>query len=289
MSADAGPLPRVTAILPAHRAEGFVQQTLDSLAAQTWPALEILAADDASPDATAEILERFAEGRRDTRVIRRETNLGWVANTNDLMARATGEFMVFAFHDDLVAPTYVERLVRALIDEPRAVLAYSDLDQVHVDGSGRTLVGRPLPIDATPFERVRDLARQGRDWHVPNRGVFRASAYRELGGMGIHDAGEYAADWLWLLRLSEIGAFVRVPERLCTKRYMPRSLTVTWERGPEIQAALDRAGREAVRAMTRLGPMQKAALLAYMHLRERGLRDTQLPAPLRRLARRIMR
>lgn len=102
--------PKVTAILPSYNAAEFIHATLDSLAAQTWPNLEILIGDDCSTDNTPDILRAFVAKQPNARLIIREKNLGWVENMNDLMTRAQGEYMFFAFHDDIVAPTYVERL-----------------------------------------------------------------------------------------------------------------------------------------------------------------------------------
>ncbi len=48
-------------------------------------------------------------------------------------------------------------------------------------------------------------------WWVPNRGLFRASAFAEVGGIHANEQGEYSADWTWLLSLSLLGEFVRVP------------------------------------------------------------------------------
>ncbi len=99
--------PRVTALVPTYNGAAFIRRTLDSLAAQTWPDLEILVGDDRSTDATLEVVRRFAEEHPNTRIVDREANLGWLRNSNDLMERATGELQFFAFHDDVVAPTYV--------------------------------------------------------------------------------------------------------------------------------------------------------------------------------------
>ena len=43
-----------------------------------------------------------------------------------------------------------------------------------------------------------------------------------------HIAGEFAADWPWLLRLSLLGEFVRVPETLVTKVWLEEGLTRVW-------------------------------------------------------------
>ena len=98
--------------MPTYNGAQFIQRTLDSLAAQTWTNLEILIGDDCSTDDTLQIVRRFAErapGR--PRCSSAMTTSGWLRNSNDLMARAEGELMFFAFHDDVVAPTYVEQLV----------------------------------------------------------------------------------------------------------------------------------------------------------------------------------
>ena len=54
--------PLVTAVLPTYNGADFIQRTLDSLAAQTWPNLEILIGDDRSTDDTLLIVE-YGAGR----------------------------------------------------------------------------------------------------------------------------------------------------------------------------------------------------------------------------------
>jgi hypothetical protein len=43
-----------------------------------------------------------------------------------------------------------------------------------------------------------------------------------------HIAGEFAGDWPWLLRLSLLGEFVRVPEALVKKVWLKEGLTRVW-------------------------------------------------------------
>lgn len=69
--------PKVTAILPSYNAAKFIHATLDSLAAQTWPNLEILIGDDCSTDNTPDILRAFVAKQPNARLIIREKNLGW--------------------------------------------------------------------------------------------------------------------------------------------------------------------------------------------------------------------
>ena len=212
--------PRVTALVPTYNGAEFIMRTLDSLAAQTWSNLEILIGDDRSTDDTLEVVRRFAERHPGTRVLERDANLGWLRNSNDLMARADGELMFFAFHDDVVAPTYVEALVRALDGNERAVLAFSDMIVHELDGRTNHHVFDQLQGITDAVERGRVMIRRKGDWWVPNRGLFRASAFAEVGGIHPNEQGEYSADWTWLLSLALLGEFVRVPEVLCDKFYM---------------------------------------------------------------------
>jgi glycosyltransferase involved in cell wall biosynthesis len=216
-------LPRVVACMPAWNSEKFIEETLQSLAAQTYGNLELLISDDASSDRTASICQEFARTHERVRYIRQPRRLGWIGNVNSLLRVAQGDYLFFAFHDDPLRPSYVERLVDALERHPDAVLAFAD---VEAHGTRRAF---------TALDGVRDRAERARrmlsgqgDWWVPNRGLFRAAAALQLRGMRRHIAGEFAADWPWLLRLTLLGEFVRVPEPLVTKVWLKEGLTRVW-------------------------------------------------------------
>ena len=270
--------PLVSALVPTYNGAAFIERTLASLAAQTWPSLEILVADDCSTDDTLAVVRRFAAGRDDVTVIERTANLGWLRNTNDLMDRARGELMFFAFHDDTVDPTYVEKLVDALRDRPDAVLAYSDLELFETDGTRSVRSFDGLAGRSSTLERGFAMAHRPDNWWVPNRGVFRASAYAQVGGIHPNDAGEFTADWTWLLHLALLGPFVRVPEVLCHKYFKPASISQNWAVGSAQMDALKRAGRAEV-WMSAIPWIEKAVLVTYM-------RDLpRVPRPIRRAAR----
>ena len=239
--------PKVTALVPCYKSASFVGLTLDCLAAQTWPDLEILIGDDHSPDDTLAVVRAFAAGRPNVRVLAREANLGWLRNSNDLMARAEGELMFFAFHDDRYAPEYVEKLVAALRHRPGAILAFSDVELTELDGTRERWSYTALDGVTGSLARGLVMGRKGPRWPVPNRGLFRAEAFHRIGGIKPNDCGEYSADWTWLLHMALLGDFVRVPEVLCEKFYKPGSITKQWSRTPEQNAALRRAGIAEVR------------------------------------------
>jgi glycosyltransferase involved in cell wall biosynthesis len=249
LSRGASP-PRVLALIPTWKAAEFLDRTLDTLAAQTCPGLEFLVSDDASPDETAAICARRAAQDPRFRLIRQPKNLGWVGNVNALLREAAhagrADYLLFAFQDDLPEPTYVEKCVAALEADPTAVMAFSDIRLVRQDGSVEERRFQALDGVADPVERARRIARHAGAWWIPNRGVFRAAAGREIGGLRRHLAGEFSADWPWLLEMSLLGKFVRVPERLVTKIYLPTSLSRSWRFGARQWAAVGLSAMAAV-------------------------------------------
>jgi hypothetical protein len=175
----------------------------------------------------AEAVATGADGAARVRVVRQPRRLGWVGNSNFLLdaAQAEGEYAFFAFHDDPVQPTYVERLAEALDRHPRAVLAFSD-----ILSRGATESYVELDGISDRQERARRVLRMQGPWWIPNRGLFRLQAARAVGGMRRHLAGEYKADWPWLVALAMRGEFVRVPEPLIQKVWRDGSLSAVWNR-----------------------------------------------------------
>ncbi len=275
--------PLVTALVPTYNGASFILRTLESLAAQTWPHLEILIGDDRSTDDTLDVVRRFAGISPNTRIVERDVNLGWLRNSNDLMDRAEGELMFFAFHDDVVAPDYVEELVAALGRNERAVLAFSDMEVRELDGTTTLHVLDEVEGLRTGLQRGRVMVDRPGNWWVPNRGLFRSSAFAEVGGIHPNDEGEYSADWTWLLGLSLIGEFVRVPEVLCTKHYTAGSISKKWRHDDDQLLALRKSGIAEIRR-SRLDPVSKFLLISRLWRRMYGRR---LPSGVKRAARRL--
>jgi glycosyltransferase involved in cell wall biosynthesis len=222
-SAEPSALPRVVACMPTWNAEPFIERTLQSLAAQTYPNLHILISDDASTDATPKICAQFAANHPQCRFIRQEARRGWTGNVTTLLQVAEGDCFFFAFHDDPLQPTYVTRLVEALTSNPHAVLAFTDV-----------ALG-PHTRSYLELEGVHDRVERGRRliwkhgaWWIPNRGLFRADAGKRIGGVRRHLGGEYSADWPWLLHLALLGEFVRVPEPLVRKAWREDGVSRSW-------------------------------------------------------------
>lgn len=219
---------QVTALLPAYQAGGFIQATLDSLSAQTHSSFSVIVSVDHCDDDTYSICMRHAERDSRFRVVRHEQRLGYVGNCNFLLSQADSEYVLFAFHDDILLPEYVEKLSAALDASPDTVMSYSDVLLTAVNGEQEHWVFTALEGLHDPVQRGLKMLNRVDNWWVPNRGVFRLDRARRIYGLKTHGAGEFSADWPWLFHMSLLGEFVRVPETLCHKFYKPGSLSRSW-------------------------------------------------------------
>jgi glycosyltransferase involved in cell wall biosynthesis len=93
--------PLISIVLATYNGERFLRAQMDSLVAQTYPAIEIVAVDDVSSDNTFAILEEYAAKHAHLRIFRNEKNLGYVANFEKALRLATGEFICFCDQDDV--------------------------------------------------------------------------------------------------------------------------------------------------------------------------------------------
>lgn len=223
--------PRVVALVPAYNATGFIEETLRSLAAQTYGSLRVLVSVDRSDDDTAARCAAFARNDQRFSVILQPERLGWIGNTNALLHQADGDLCFFMGHDDLVEPEYVARLAAALLEHPGAVLAFSDLEVRDLVDASEIVRYTDLDGVASRTERGRRLLDYRRPWWAAYRGLFRLHAARRAGGLRPHLCGELAADWPFVLELALLGEFVRVPDVLYRKRYRSASLSRQWRYG----------------------------------------------------------
>ena len=123
--------PLVTFIIPMYNVERFIKKGLDSISAQTYTNLEIIAVNDGSPDASGRIADGCAQADSRITVIHKE-NGGVSSARNAGLAKATGEYIIFVDGDDHITPDYVDYMLR-LINETNADMAVSLNFFTHLD------------------------------------------------------------------------------------------------------------------------------------------------------------
>ena len=102
--------PLLTLVVPVYNVAPYLPRCLESLAALSPPADEIIVVDDGSTDECPRILAEFGSRLPQMRVIRQE-NGGLSAARNTALEVATGTYLAFVDSDDFVSPdAYAEAL-----------------------------------------------------------------------------------------------------------------------------------------------------------------------------------
>lgn len=109
-------MPTITVIIPAHNEEKAIRSKLSNLLAADYPKdkLEILVGSDGSSDRTEAIVEEFAESG--VRLVSSTKRIGKSAIQNELVARSSGEILVFTDADCLLPNDAFGLLVQNFAD-----------------------------------------------------------------------------------------------------------------------------------------------------------------------------
>jgi glycosyltransferase involved in cell wall biosynthesis len=119
--------PLISVCIPAYQAESFIDRTLACARSQTHDHLQIIVSIDHGGDSTADVCNMHAREDARVTIIEQASRLGWSQNVNAALDAVQGEYFFIYFHDDVIEPNYVERLLLALEARPDAVTAHCDL------------------------------------------------------------------------------------------------------------------------------------------------------------------
>lgn len=164
---------RVTALVPAYQSAEFIEKTLDSLALQTYDNFNVIISVDLCDDDTFEVCTQYCLKDARFSVFKQNERLDYVGNCNFLLAQANADYVLLAFHDDILDPSYIEKLSIVLDNNSEIIMAYSDVSVTTIEGESECLEYSELDNIKDSVKRgLMMLSRKGR-WSVPNRGVFR--------------------------------------------------------------------------------------------------------------------
>ncbi len=140
------PRPLVSVLIANHNYAAFLPAALDGLVAQTYGHFEAVVLDDGSTDASAAVVQSYADRDPRFRLVR-QANGGQTAAVNACFGHLGGEVVCLLDADDVFAADKLERVVAAFAADPAAGACFHHARVI--DGRGQTVVEQFNPtLDA---------------------------------------------------------------------------------------------------------------------------------------------
>ncbi|MFF3649471.1 CDP-glycerol glycerophosphotransferase family protein [Streptomyces sp. NPDC002181] len=234
-------VPRFSVIVPAYKVQAYLRESLDSVLSQSFPDLELIAVDDASPDSCGSIIDEYAA--RDPRVtaVHLADNLGLGPARNAGLARATGDYLVFLDGDDTLAPGALQAVTDRLKDTGSPdVLVYDYARTFWTGELVRNRLAHRLSEEGPASFRLADRpALLGMLMVVWNKAYRREYVERE----GLQFPPGFYEDTPWTYPALLAAESIAVLDRVCVHYRQRRTgsiLTTTTRRHLEIFDQYDR-------------------------------------------------
>ncbi len=259
--------PLISIVMPAYETEPrYLREAIDSVRTQVYPDWELRIADDGSRRAELRpLLDRCAHEDERIEVTHLERNQGISAATNAALARASGEFVAFLDHDDVLPSDALLRVVQALTSDPELDVVYSDSDKLTAHGTRGDPFFKP---DWSPTYALGAM-------YIGHLLVVRRSLCEEVGGFDT--AFDTIQDFEFMLRISERTERIHhIPRILYHWRAIPGSIAAGTEQKQGVEELQARAVSEH---LERIGVDARAVPhRAIPHRAELAAREGSEPA-----------
>lgn len=123
--------PLVSIITPSYNQASFLEDTIQSVLRQDYPALEYIIIDGDSKDGSQGIIEKY---QSDLAWWVSESDLGQADAINKGFKKASGEILAWLNSDDLYLPGAIQEAVQLLEDHPEAGVVYGNAVSANADG-----------------------------------------------------------------------------------------------------------------------------------------------------------
>jgi glycosyltransferase involved in cell wall biosynthesis len=202
--------PLVAVGLPVYNGEKFLAAAIDSVLLQTFADIELIISDNASTDSTQTICQEYAVRDARVRYSRVPENRGIIFNHNQVVRLSASPYFLWFSHDDVLAPTYIERCLAVLEGDASIVLSFSrwrDIDEM-----GRPIDRKREPIEIDSPDPVRRFSQAIPPYHSCEAwcGLIRSETVRKI--PVLRSFADY--DRVWLAELALHGRFLQIPEVL---------------------------------------------------------------------------
>ena len=185
---------KVTVMIPIYNGEKYIEETVRSVLGQTYPNIEILCVIDGTKDRSRDILLGIGDPRI---VVYDKENRGAIYRRNEGLQLASGQYVWFLDHDDVLMPDCIEAAMQTLIEGDYAAVA---VNGYLIDSQGRKI--RRLYRVNKPTLSLHRLAK-GNELYSTSQVLIRKDALLKVNGF--NEGAGSAVDWDLWIRLAQVG------------------------------------------------------------------------------------
>ena len=124
----------VSVVVAAFNSAPFIEDTIESVCAQTYKNWEIIVVDDASQDSTCQIVKRWAKKDDRISLLRLSQNKGPAESRNLGIKAAKGRYIAFLDSDDMWLAEKLSSQIR-FMQERKCALSHTAYRKIDVDGN----------------------------------------------------------------------------------------------------------------------------------------------------------
>jgi len=200
----------------------YIQEALQAILSQSFLPLEVIVIDDGSTDNSVQIIESIAEKNPIVKLYRNVKNEGVLYTANKGAKIATGEYIYWAAADDRVCPSFFEKSVKILNQNPQAGLSSALLKIIGEDGNDMMWAKSPVISSTECFlsaDQVRKTLLLHGFWFTGQTVIFRRDLVVKDKDIDVFDPElyQFADHLVYLIVTTKHGACF-IPEILATWR-----------------------------------------------------------------------
>lgn len=117
-------MPKVSIIIPCYNQGKYVAEAINSALRQTFKDIEIVCVNDGSTDNSVEIIKSFENKYKNFIFLNNKENRGVIYSRNFAIKNCNGTYILPLDADDIIEPTYVEKAVKILDNNPNIGIVY---------------------------------------------------------------------------------------------------------------------------------------------------------------------
>ncbi|PIF43413.1 alpha-1,3-rhamnosyltransferase [Chryseobacterium sp. 52] len=215
--------PLVTIVVVSYNHSKFIKENLDSIKNQTYKNIQLIVGDDASPDHSADVIERWLQENNFSAEKNFHTqNTGLATMLNECVALAKGKYIKLIAADDFLHPEAIEKSVvslETLGEEYGMVFTNThtmDNDSVIIDD----IADYDTLGNVDPYIFRKELVKGNRIAALTV--LLRTDVVKETGK---YDSSFTVEDYYRWLKINEKYLTAYIPEKLAYYRLHPENIS----------------------------------------------------------------